>query len=109
MGCVVHQLLALHQPCQATELCGKPAASSHLALRDLGSELCMSMECHLVGFYFIIHISFKKLCFVTKYSIVHRFDASLRGENKLINANFPYSALSQQLLSNCVFASPFLA
>lgn len=52
----------------------------------------------------------KKSCVsLKKYSVVHRVDACRRGENKLINANFPYRALSQQFLSNCVFPSPFLA
>lgn len=84
----------------------QPAHQS--ALHDLGSELCMSTECHLVGFCFIIHISLKKLPFLKKYSIVHRFDACPRGENKLINANFPYCALSQQLLSTMFLHLPSL-
>lgn len=45
----------------AARLCGKAAASAarHRAPRGLGRELCVSTECHLVGFHFISHISLK--------------------------------------------------
>lgn len=62
VGRAVQQPLALHQPRQAAQLCGslQPARVGQRARHDLGSELCMSEECHLVGFYFIFHISLKK-------------------------------------------------
>lgn len=55
-GLVVHQLSAiasaLRQACHQRTLAAGPAW--------LGCELCMSTECHLVGFYFNIHIPLKK-------------------------------------------------
>lgn len=60
-------------------------------------------------FYHPYFLKKKSYVSLKKYIVVHRFDACPRAENKLINANFPYRALSQQLLPNYVFASPLLA
>lgn len=76
-------LPALHQPPgSAAEL--RPALPGTRSA-TLGGELCMSTECHLVGFHFISHISLK-LYFLIKnvplcIALMHRFDAYSRGEN----------------------------